>query len=121
MFYNIWNYFKNPAINGSINYGDAIGCRPDVAYLSYLWAQLKTPRGSVGVYSRDYMMSPKPRRPQISLKLRLLVNTGMQTILHACVYRHRRHRENQEATILTEYLCEATKTALQSTGQFESL
>ncbi|KAJ0177088.1 hypothetical protein K1T71_007097 [Dendrolimus kikuchii] len=88
----------------------------DVSYLSYPGFTLEhnfKSRAGVCLYTRDDVCYRRLRNLEdhrFSV-LWTLVDTGMEKILYACVYRS--HSGDQEMTRLTEYLCEAADAGQQ--------
>lgn len=93
-----------------------IRCPPDVSYLSYPGYTLEhnfKPHAGVCVYTRDDICVRRLRKFEDSnfSVLWVLVDTGIEKILYACVYRS--HSGNPETTGLIEYLSEVADAAQQ--------
>ncbi|KAJ8736918.1 hypothetical protein PYW07_000189 [Mythimna separata] len=92
-----------------------IRCPPDAAYLNYPGYSLEhhfLQRAGVCVYVRNDICCQRLRHledPSLST-LWLLVDTGMDKIVYACVYRS--HSGDQETTRLFDHLSEAADMAL---------
>ncbi|KAJ8716657.1 hypothetical protein PYW07_003284 [Mythimna separata] len=92
-----------------------IRCPPDAAYLNYPGYSLEhhfLQRAGVCVYVRNDICCRRLRHledPSLST-LWLLVDTGMDKIVYACVYRS--HSGDQETTRLFDHLSEAADMAL---------
>ncbi|RVE51677.1 hypothetical protein evm_003649 [Chilo suppressalis] len=93
-----------------------IRCPSDQAYLMYPGYNIEhnfKPRSGVCLYARDDICYRRLRNledPRFSA-LWILLDTGMEKILYACVYRS--HTGDLETTRLTEYLGEAADLAQQ--------
>ncbi|KAJ8716476.1 hypothetical protein PYW07_003103 [Mythimna separata] len=93
-----------------------IRCPSDVSYLLYPGFTLEhnfKPRAGVCMYARDDICYRRLRNLEDSRfsTLWALVDTGLDKIIYACVYRS--HSGDQETTGLTQHLSEAAEAAQQ--------